>query len=272
MGYGVYLIINTRTNDVYVGLTRTSFQHRWQNHQKELRANTHRNNRLQKAWNKYGSQAFEFVPIEEAGTYTQAEEAENFYLTYFKFIGVSLYNHKMPPYHHGGQIPGKESRLKMRHSHLGRGQTPEARAKISATMRGRMPQAAYAANTREWSALISPDGEIFVSIVNLSQFCRTHHLDTGTMSRLMRGMLTQHRGWRIYVEGEDYKNIPNPRAKAWGSFISPDGVVYRDVINLNAFCKTHRLSQPAMRRLASGTTREHRGWRRFTGGTDDGVA
>ena len=59
---GIYEILNTITRDFYIGST-VSFKRRWAQHRCELRKSVHRNNHLQKAWNKYGEQAFEFNVI-----------------------------------------------------------------------------------------------------------------------------------------------------------------------------------------------------------------
>lgn len=57
---GVYLIENTITGRCYVGSAARSFQSRWQKHKSDLKLNKHANVRLQRAYNKYGSEAFRF--------------------------------------------------------------------------------------------------------------------------------------------------------------------------------------------------------------------
>ena len=59
---GIYEILNTATHDFYIG-SAVSFRRRWGQHRCELRKNMHRNDHLQKAWNKYGENAFEFNVI-----------------------------------------------------------------------------------------------------------------------------------------------------------------------------------------------------------------
>lgn len=58
---GIYLIRNKETNAVYVGQTRQKFIKRFLHHQWKLRKGTHDNKHLQRSWNKYGEDAFEFV-------------------------------------------------------------------------------------------------------------------------------------------------------------------------------------------------------------------
>lgn len=52
-------------------------------------------------------------------------------------------------------------------------------------------------------------------------------------------------------------------SKKWGDFISPDGVIYKDVVNLGRFCREHGLSHTAMMRIAKGVEnrKQYMGWR-----------
>lgn len=59
MNSGVYQIKNLMDGKLYVG-SSVNFTERWTRHQRELRRNTHHNQRLQNAWNKYGETSFEF--------------------------------------------------------------------------------------------------------------------------------------------------------------------------------------------------------------------
>ena len=65
MNIGVYRIVNRTNNKIYVGSTSTlGFKKRWWGHRTRLRANTHWNQHLQNAWNKYGESQFQFEIIE----------------------------------------------------------------------------------------------------------------------------------------------------------------------------------------------------------------
>ena len=59
----IYKIINTVTNEKYVGQT-TNFSRRINDHRQKLNANTHINPKLQASWNKYGEQAFKITKEE----------------------------------------------------------------------------------------------------------------------------------------------------------------------------------------------------------------
>jgi len=59
----IYGIFHIQSGRVYVG-SAINLQNRWRRHRWELRSNRHNNQRLQRAWIKYGAEAFEFRIIE----------------------------------------------------------------------------------------------------------------------------------------------------------------------------------------------------------------
>lgn len=63
--YGIYGIKNTVNGKIYVGKTMQSFGDRWDCHKAQLKANYHDNRHLQNAWNKYGSENFEFIILQD---------------------------------------------------------------------------------------------------------------------------------------------------------------------------------------------------------------
>lgn len=60
----IYMIINVINGKFYIGSTN-NYTNRFYAHKNELRKGTHHSKHLQKAWDKYGEEAFEFVVIEE---------------------------------------------------------------------------------------------------------------------------------------------------------------------------------------------------------------
>lgn len=59
---GVYQIRNTLNGKVYIG-SSVSFDRRWALHRRSLRKGTHHTVGLQRAWSKYGEEAFVFEPL-----------------------------------------------------------------------------------------------------------------------------------------------------------------------------------------------------------------
>lgn len=96
---GVYAIHNTVSGALYIGAT-INFNKRQANHCSELRAGTHRNKRLQRAWDKMGESAFKFVMLEvldcpqhgAPSEYKQLCAAERKWQIYYVTNGARLYN------------------------------------------------------------------------------------------------------------------------------------------------------------------------------------
>lgn len=64
MTCGIYYIRNTRNGRRYVG-SSANVEERWKNHRNQLNRGAHHAPILQKAWNKYGPEAFVFEVVEE---------------------------------------------------------------------------------------------------------------------------------------------------------------------------------------------------------------
>jgi group I intron endonuclease len=63
---GIYCIRNVVNKKVYVG-SSVNIDSRWSNHRTLLKTGKHRNQYLQRAWDKYGEQNFEFKVLQECG-------------------------------------------------------------------------------------------------------------------------------------------------------------------------------------------------------------
>lgn len=63
----IYQIKNKLNNKIYIGSTN-NYKKRFYTHKHELNNNIHKNTHLQRAWNKYGEEAFLFEIIEECNS------------------------------------------------------------------------------------------------------------------------------------------------------------------------------------------------------------
>lgn len=59
---GIYKITNKINNKMYIGQSKDIIN-RWDKHKNELNSNKHKNDYLQKSWNKYGEENFDFEII-----------------------------------------------------------------------------------------------------------------------------------------------------------------------------------------------------------------
>lgn len=81
---GIYCIENIDTNKKYIGQSK-DIEGRWYKHKNELRHNSHDNDYLQKAWNKYGENRFEFSILEECDE-SELNEKEVYYIDHFNTL------------------------------------------------------------------------------------------------------------------------------------------------------------------------------------------
>lgn len=75
----VYRIIHLATGRCYIGST-VNRSDRWQLHRWHLNHGSHHSPKLQRAWNKYGRDAFAFEVVEVVADPNQALDREQFYL------------------------------------------------------------------------------------------------------------------------------------------------------------------------------------------------
>jgi group I intron endonuclease len=143
-GSGIYAIRNTVTKDFYIG-SAVDLGERRRRHCIHLRKNIHHNAHLQRAFNKYGENAFVFEIIEPVENREDLIAREQHYIYLLKPqynilpIAGSWLGHKHTP----------ESRAKMSQSMTGRKCSPrslEYRAKLGAAHKGKKFSPEHIAN------------------------------------------------------------------------------------------------------------------------------
>ena len=153
---GIYKILNILNGKMYIG-SSVSFEQRWTQHRSELRRNKHHSPKLQRAWNKYGEDAFVFSIIEECAPEI-LEKREQFWMDHYNAYGRHGYNialvagRAMLGRNHTDEAKAKmseagkgkpksnETKAKLSASQLGKKHTEETKAKISAAAKRRRVQ------------------------------------------------------------------------------------------------------------------------------------
>ena len=117
----IYGIRHMPSGRVYVG-SATHLKARWKVHCNSLRKGKHHSRYLQAAWDKYGSDSFEFVVLEIVPEKSRLLDQENEWITSLQSAN---------PKHGFNMCPTAGSQLGMKHS-------PEARQKMSKSQKGKV--------------------------------------------------------------------------------------------------------------------------------------
>lgn len=80
---GIYGIQNKINGNIYVGKTGMNFGDRWDSHRTLLSGGKHFNQYLQRAWDKYGEDNFEFIVIEDCNV-DELDEKERYYIKLYR--------------------------------------------------------------------------------------------------------------------------------------------------------------------------------------------
>lgn len=212
---GIYCIEDANGR-LYYG-SAVDFENRWSSHKNALSGNYHGNPKLQNAWNKYGPDYFTFYSVELVTDKSKLLEREQVWLDFVFATEECHYNicpiagstkgrkhtddtkDKISRSAKGRKSPNKgksmssESRLKMSAAKLGRtafnkgvSRTEDERIRIALTRNG----------GKQYS-LIGPDGTVYENIRIINEFAKIHNLCTSTLSKVLRGIKKQHKGFRL---------------------------------------------------------------------------
>jgi group I intron endonuclease len=131
---GIYRITNVSNNKIYVG-SSIDIATRIQTHKADLSKKRHANEKLQRAWDKYGPDSFEFSVIEIVKNKFDLLDREQWWID---AIDATKNGYNIAPI--AGNMLGykhtNETRKKLSLSLTGRKLPPEVRQKMSDRMRG----------------------------------------------------------------------------------------------------------------------------------------
>lgn len=127
MSCGIYCIENKVSGKKYIGQS-IDIEKRWYNHINALELNYHGNIHLQRAWNKYGADNFDFY-ILELCTSEQLDEREVYYITKFDTF-KSGYNRTSGGKGRPDSIVSEETRQKLAKASSGRFYSEKTREKL----------------------------------------------------------------------------------------------------------------------------------------------
>lgn len=237
MSTGIYRITCTVTEKVYIG-SAVNIKIRMADHLSRLRKRTHKNSKLQRAWEKYGEHCFVFTTIEQCTKeslmsreqywidfYNAVKKGFNISPTAFSTIGVvrpvGVYKHS------------EETRLKISLGNTGKKRGVEQGERNRSIFQGK---------------LLSDNHKQRISDVLKGRPKTDDH--KAKISAANKGKKRPHarRVSKEYV-AKKYK------------ITDPNGNVY-EAIGLPEFCKAHSLTRSTMSDLANGKIKQghHKGW------------
>lgn len=238
--FGIYLIRNTINGKVYVGSTGVSFRERWDAHIGSLRLGKHQNRYLQNAWNKHGESAFEFVVFEILDDRADLIPREQFWLDTFR-------NHSTAECYNLSPSAG---------SNRGYKQSPEA---IERSRIKRIGRVISEETRRKFSEIGKKRGAPLHATARSIEVNKGKPRSQETRNKISRGHL-----------GIKHKpHVIDKFAKTYDGFVSPEGVIYRNIRNLKRFSAEHALNYSDMVALNKGHIRISKGWTRLD--TDRGL-
>lgn len=168
---GIYVILNTKTNKVYIGKA-LDIKKRWRQHKYQLNGGYHSNEHLQRAWVKYGAKAFKFQKLEYCSL-DELNAREQHHIAIYKARGM-CYNLTDGGEGASGRTHTDEARQKISNSLKGHAVSEESRQKMSAAQKGKkMPpkseetrRKSSIANKGKKPAPISEEGRRKISAAN----------------------------------------------------------------------------------------------------------
>ena len=152
MRSGIYRITNRVSGGIYVGSAKAT-NRRITTHKVALNAGKHKNQKLQRAWDKYGADAFVFEVIEHVDDLNALVKREQHWIDHYKAAETVMYNialvagntlgcamseatRRKISASNTGKKHSEESRRRMAEKAIGRVYSAERNAKIAATKTG----------------------------------------------------------------------------------------------------------------------------------------
>ncbi len=220
----IYRITHKASGTTYVGST-ANIKRRWPAHRHSLQRGSHHNPHLQFVWNKYGTEAFEWVVVEERIESRDLATREQFWLDEYRRRG-EVYNYgTIADSNRRGIALSEQTKRKMSKARMGRIVSQETRRKISKALMGhdvserarrKMGEAHKGelhplwgkhrseetkrkigmTNAGPYPSLVHREtGEVIPAGLNLTSLCRERVLNRRNMWSVIHGQRKHHKGW-----------------------------------------------------------------------------
>lgn len=242
----IYTISNSVNGRKYIGQT-FDLGGRWNRHLLSLRNKNHHNIFLQRAWNKYGEDAFIWDMVYDSDSRDEINKLEEDLI----LENVGGYNIRPG----GSNSPMAESTKKLM-SKLAKERPPKTYEDKVKASKVKRPEG--------YPIMLSPDNKEY-KIEVLKEFCREHKLAYNGLRLVIIGETFHYKGWRLlttpYSRLDTKKNISKSRRpNGYPLVTGPDGIEYKIKV-LTDFCKEHNLSMGCLSQVVNGKLSSHKGWK-----------
>lgn len=245
---GIYRITCTSTGKFYIG-SAINLRARCLNHRRTLRRNTHRSPKLQRAWDKYGEEAFTFEVIELVLIPEFLIAREQYWFDVLQPFGENGFN--------TARIAG---------SSLGREMSQFTKDKIAATKRGKPGKSLGMKRSPETCEKISiaKRGKTNPNLshrqtpevrAKMSEIAKKRPPASAEVRRRMQAANTYIGSEECLANLRKYTDTLKKTIIA----ISPDGTEYI-VHGISQFCKEHHLNHSRLVGTLNGKCKHHKGW------------
>jgi hypothetical protein len=294
---GIYKIVNLVNGKYYVG-GAYNLDSRYRAHKSELKKGNHANSRLQRSYNKYGTDSFEFALIEILDKTTEVRDREQFHLDNLKSPNCYNLSKTVEPtslnnrYRRNFYLidpSGKTRTFKNTFlAHVARDIEKEYNYQVDITglwgvinektrsYKGwRLPknknydyvnwrknrEVTYSVKNYDVQ-LLSPSGEIFGPFTNLKEFCEDHDIENpASICNLLAGRTRYINGWSVYNGTKEKPHAKNSKTLNI-KLKSPGGKIYGPITNLSLFCREHNLNYGSVRSYlkVNDKQKNYKGW------------
>lgn len=224
---GVYKIENSVTGDTYIGQS-ISIKSRWRKHKNHLLKNKHHSKYLQRAYNKYGKEAFTFEILSE----TTIPES----LNVIEQVFMNIYS---PPYN---SCPASGSPRGYQHSE-------ESVLKRCKSI-----------------TLFSPEG-IKVELTNIRKFCRENNLDRSALAKVLSNRQGEHKGWtssldkyNLLINYGNFNSYAKSKKKIIKLLNTGTGKI-ESFYNTTEFSRKKNLNRSCLSALINGKVKTSQGYK-----------
>lgn len=211
---GIYQILCVPTGKIYIGSARDLLS-RWWKHRSDLELGKHQNRHLQRAWEKYGPDAFVHSVIELVFEPCLIER-EQYWLDRLRPFQDRGFNICVIAGSSLGVKRSDEYKARLAESARARMQKPESKAAVSAVHKGKVISESQKEAIREFGrrrvhtveehlkvadahamdfVVTDPEGNEH-HIRNLAKFAREQRLGRRSLLSVAQGKSRHHKGWK----------------------------------------------------------------------------